>query len=242
MGLLSAMNKSVGGLNAQSFALENISGNIANSQTTAFKRTDTSFMDLVGSGTSKVAMLAAGNVRASSRSTVGIQGAIEGSAVETFMGIKGAGFFSVLSKVGESDGNAVFGTGMAYTRRGDFQIDREGYLANGAGYYLAGLQIDRNTNNPVGDIPGVIKIDKSPIAAERTTKITYKLNLPETPETGYYQKIEAAKRTPDDALFDDTTLTTAGEITADEADGDDGFEARSVSGQAITAYDANGTP
>ena len=31
----------------KSYALENISGNIANSQTTAFKRIDTSFLDLI---------------------------------------------------------------------------------------------------------------------------------------------------------------------------------------------------
>ena len=34
-------------MRSQGFALQNISGNIANSQTTAYKRTDTSFEDLV---------------------------------------------------------------------------------------------------------------------------------------------------------------------------------------------------
>ena len=47
MGIFGAMTTAVGGLRAQSYALENISGNIANSQTTAFKRVDTSFSDLV---------------------------------------------------------------------------------------------------------------------------------------------------------------------------------------------------
>ena len=47
MGIFDALTTAVGGLRAQSFALENISGNIANSQTTAFKRIDTSFLDLV---------------------------------------------------------------------------------------------------------------------------------------------------------------------------------------------------
>jgi len=37
----------VAGLQAQSFALQNISGNIANSQTTGYKETDTAFQDLV---------------------------------------------------------------------------------------------------------------------------------------------------------------------------------------------------
>ena len=43
MGIFGALTTAVGGLRAQSYALENVSGNIANSQTTAFKRIDTSF-------------------------------------------------------------------------------------------------------------------------------------------------------------------------------------------------------
>ena len=47
MGIFGALTTAVGGLRANSYALENISGNIANSQTTAFKRIDTSFLDLI---------------------------------------------------------------------------------------------------------------------------------------------------------------------------------------------------
>ena len=47
MGLFGALTTSVTGLRAQSYALENISGNIANSQTIGFKRIDTSFQDLI---------------------------------------------------------------------------------------------------------------------------------------------------------------------------------------------------
>jgi flagellar hook protein FlgE len=47
MGIFGALTTAVGGLRAESYALENVSGNIANSQTTAFKRIDTSFLDLI---------------------------------------------------------------------------------------------------------------------------------------------------------------------------------------------------
>ncbi|MFN3482420.1 MAG: flagellar basal body protein, partial [Rhabdaerophilum calidifontis] len=47
MGIFGAMTTAVSGLNAQSYALENISGNIANSRTTGFKRVDTTFSTLV---------------------------------------------------------------------------------------------------------------------------------------------------------------------------------------------------
>ena len=47
MGIFGALTTAVTGMRAQAYALQNISGNIANSQTTAFKRIDTSFEDLL---------------------------------------------------------------------------------------------------------------------------------------------------------------------------------------------------
>ena len=47
MGIFDALNTSVGGLQAQSFALQNISGNIANASTVGYKGIGTSFEDLI---------------------------------------------------------------------------------------------------------------------------------------------------------------------------------------------------
>ena len=47
MGIFGAMTTAIAGLEAQSFALEHISDNIANSQTIGYKRTETVFKDLV---------------------------------------------------------------------------------------------------------------------------------------------------------------------------------------------------
>ena len=47
MGVFSALTTAVSGMTAQSYALENISGNIANSRTAGYKRVDTTFSDLV---------------------------------------------------------------------------------------------------------------------------------------------------------------------------------------------------
>jgi flagellar hook protein FlgE len=232
VGILSAMNKSVGGLNAQSFALENISGNIANAQTTAFKRTDTSFYDLVQSGASRVSHMTAGNVRAAARSTLNLQGAIEASATDTFMAVKGSGFFVVKQRAGEVDGNTVFAPGSMYTRRGDFQLDKEGYLVNQAGYYLAGLTIDPDTNNPVGDTPETIRVNDNPIKAEATTELAYRLNLPKTPVT-------TNSRLNPDTPGSELWATPVSPVTgADETD----FLDNSISGGAVTAYDESGAP
>src|ERR1043166_2140771 len=92
MGIFGAMTTAVGGLRAQSYALENVSGNIANSQTTAFKRVDTSFLDLIPQ-TALTAQLA-GGVTTQSRSTNSVQGDVQSAQVATFMAINGAGFFA----------------------------------------------------------------------------------------------------------------------------------------------------
>src|ERR1700756_3225750 len=102
MGIFGALTTSVAGLQAQSFALENISGNIANSQTTAFKRVDTSFSDLVSDAALK--QQKAGGVIAMSRATNTVQGDIQAAAESTFMAINGNGFFVVQKPSGFPDG------------------------------------------------------------------------------------------------------------------------------------------
>src|SRR5213595_2949922 len=81
MGIFGAMTTSVAGLRSQSYALENISGNIANSQTTAFKRIDTSFLDLIPD--TGVNNQLAGSVTTASRETNTVQGDVQSASVST---------------------------------------------------------------------------------------------------------------------------------------------------------------
>ena len=60
MGIFDALNTSVGGLQAQSFALQNISGNIANASTVGYKGIDTSFEDLIPDSTTPSRQVAGG--------------------------------------------------------------------------------------------------------------------------------------------------------------------------------------
>jgi len=93
MGIFGALTTAVGGLRANSYALENVSGNIANSQTTAFKRVDTSFLDLIPQ-TSATAQLA-GGVTTQSRSTNSVQGDVQSASVATFMAASPAQHFAI---------------------------------------------------------------------------------------------------------------------------------------------------
>jgi flagellar hook protein FlgE len=182
MGIFDALNTSVGGLQAQSFALQNISGNIANASTIGYKGIGTSFEDLVASATTPDRQ-PAGGVTAHSQATVTTQGSISASTVGTNIAISGDGFFNVQKPIGVTDNVPVFNGVTDYTRRGDFQLNANGNLVNGAGYYLLGVTVDPKTGNPIGNVPQVLQFQNNFIPAQATTKITYAANLPTKPST-----------------------------------------------------------
>jgi flagellar hook protein FlgE len=182
MGIFDALNTSVSGLQAQSFALQNVSGNIANASTIGYKGTGTSFEDLVPSSTTPDQQ-PAGGVRAHAQATITTQGTVSASAVATNMAISGAGFFNVQKPIGVVDNVPVFNGVTDYTRRGDFQLNANGNLVNGAGYYLLGVTVDPKTGNPIGNVPQVLQFQNNFIPAQATTKITYAANLPTKPAT-----------------------------------------------------------
>ena len=81
------------------------------------------------------------------------------------------------------DNTPVFNGVTDYTRRGDFQVNANGNLVNGAGYYLMGVSVDPTTGNPVGSVPQVLQFQNNFVPAQATTSIQYALNLPTTPST-----------------------------------------------------------
>jgi flagellar hook protein FlgE len=184
MGIFGALTTAVTGMRAQSFALENVSGNIANSQTTGFKRMDTSFVDLIPDNTPSKQL--AGTVAANSRSTNTVQGDIQNASIGTFMAINGEGFFVVQKPDNFIDSNPVFAGVENYTRRGDFQVDKNGYLVNGAGYYLMGIPVDSTTGNLVGSVPQLLQFQNDFLPAQPTTQVEYRANLARVPNTANY--------------------------------------------------------
>lgn len=227
MGIFGAMTTAVSGLRAQSFALEHISDNIANSQTVGFKRTETSFLDVVSSSNPRQQQ--SGAVMAFTRATNDAQGDLLGSEIDTNLAINGDGYFVIAERTSVADGVPIFDNVNRYTRRGDFELDKDGYLVNGAGYYLKGNPIDVLTGNPSGNVPEVIKFSKDFLAAKPTTTINYRLNLPTKPAT-------AASANNNSELLS-ATLVTAGNITKANSPT---FLNESIAGDAITVYDTAG--
>ncbi len=181
MGIFGALTTSVTGMRAQSYALENVSGNIANTQTTAFKRIDTSFVDLIPDNNASKQL--AGNVTANSRATNTVQGDIQTASIGTFMAINGDGFFVVQKPASYQDNRPIFDGIDLYTRRGDFQPDKNGYLVNGAGYFLMGIPVDPTTGNLVGSVPELLQFQNDFLPAQATTQIEYRANLSAYPLT-----------------------------------------------------------
>ena len=182
MGIFDALNTAVGGLQAQSFALQNISGNIANASTVGYKGIDTSFEDLIPDSLTPDKQVA-GGVTAFAQQTITTQGTVSGSTVATNIAINGDGFFSVQQPSGITDNVPNFNGVTDYTRRGDFQVNANGNLVNGAGYYLMGVAVDPKTGNPLGNVPTVLQFQNNFIPAQATTAIQYAANLPTVPVT-----------------------------------------------------------
>src|SRR6201985_519898 len=182
MGIFDALQTAVGGLQAQSFALQNISGNIANASTTGYKGIETTFEDLIPDATTPNKQ-AAGGVTAFSQQTITTQGTVSTTTIGTNMAINGDGFFSVQKPTSVTDNVPVFDGVTDYTRRGDFQVNANGNLVNGAGYYLMGVDVDPKTGNPTGNVPHVLQFQNNFIPAQATTSITYAANLPTQPNT-----------------------------------------------------------
>jgi flagellar hook protein FlgE len=182
MGIFDALTTAVSGLQSQSFALQNISGNIANASTVGYKGIDTSFEDLIPDSLNPQSQVA-GGVKALAQQTITTQGTVSASTVATNIAINGDGFFDVQKPTGTTDGSPTFNGVTDYTRAGDFQVNAQGYLVNSAGYYLMGTAVDPKTGNPLGSVPTVLQFNNNFIPAQATTAIQYSANLPTVPVT-----------------------------------------------------------
>ena len=123
------MDNGVSGLIAEQSALGVTGDNIANVNTTGFKRQRAIFEDVLirsGGGRGQGA-----GVEQSAVQQAFTQGSLEQTGISTDLSLTGGGFFAVSGSV---DGV----TSTFYTRAGQFRLDPNGYLVNPAGLNLLG--------------------------------------------------------------------------------------------------------
>jgi flagellar hook protein FlgE len=182
MSLFGAMNTAISGLNAQSNAFGNISDNVANSQTTGFKRIDTTFEDYLT--TSNTSINEPGAIVARPSYVNNVQGSITQTDNPLGMAIAGQGFFAVSQQTGQVNGQPTFSPQQFYTRAGDFQMDKNGYLVNSAGQYLNGWQVNSQTGDVNQNNLSPIQVSQTAFNPVDTTEVELSANLPATPAAG----------------------------------------------------------
>ncbi len=179
MSLIGAMNTAITGLNAQSAAFGNISDDVANSQTTGFKRIDTRFEDFLTSSTPTQNL--SGSVVALPDYRNDVQGTIVADSSPLALAITGQGFFPVSQRTGDANGAPVFSPTPQFTRAGDFSLDKSGYVVNGTGQYLNGWKVDPTTGVDRTKL-APIQVGQSSYNPVPTGQINIAANLPTTPD------------------------------------------------------------
>lgn len=166
-----AFQQGLSGLNASSKALDVISNNVANASTVGFKASNTIFADMYASamsgGTSSLQIGIGSKVAAVAQSFT--QGNLTATNNPLDLAINGNGFF----RVERSDGT------IAYSRNGQFDIDRNGNIINAGGDKLTGFQAVDNTVTPTvfSGEPSALYIDTTNINPRETGAASLGVNL-----------------------------------------------------------------
>ena len=151
----------VSGLNASANNLDVIGNNIANSGTVGFKSGSVMFADVyagsrVGLGTQAAGVsqnFSAGVVQTTSR------------ALDVAI-VNGDGFFRLVSAGGE----------LAYSRNGQFNIDKGGYIVNSGGLQLTGYGVGVN-GEVSGGTPTALQLPTTAMAPKVTQNVAAQFNL-----------------------------------------------------------------
>lgn len=174
-----SFQQGLSGLNVSAKALDAIGNNIANSSTAGFKAANARFADvfaasLAGAGSSQVGIGA--NVTTVFQQFT--QGNITATNNPLDLALNGGGFFRLSDDTGAATGVASF------TRNGQFQVNKDGYIVNSGGLYLTGIPADPLTGIvPSSGQPEALQLDTSLIAPNETTTsaITFNLDSRSTP-------------------------------------------------------------
>jgi len=156
------------GLNAASRNLGVIGHNIANSNTTGFKGSRAEFADIVASSIGAAGGSNAGiGVEVAGVAQQFSQGNITITGNNLDVAINGGGFF----RLQQPDGSP------AYTRAGNFKLDKTGDLVTNGGAKVMGFRVDSTTGAGTSEPVPLSFPTGAPIQAQQTANITAAINL-----------------------------------------------------------------
>ena len=169
MSLYGMMRTGVSGMNAQANRLSAVADNIANSDTTGYKRSSAEFSSLIMPGTGGA--YNSGGVTTTIRSAISTQGVMTYTTSVSDLAVNGDGFFVVQDA-----------SGTPYlTRAGSFVPDAQGRLVNAAGYQL--MAYDYANGDPAATANGFeglvpVQISDQEMTATPSTDGIFSGNLP----------------------------------------------------------------
>ena len=175
MSIYGTMRTGVSGMAAQANRIGVVADNMANVNTTGYKRSSTQFSSFIlnnQSGTYN-----SGGVETHIRQHVTQQGAMQYTTSTTDLAVNGNGFF-VVSDAG--------GTPFL-TRAGSFVPDGEGNLINAGGFQLMGYPLaDGDPNVVVNSMAGLepVNISQNALEATPSTEGAFAANLPSGADVG----------------------------------------------------------
>lgn len=153
------------GINAAAQELRIIGNNVANASTTGFKQSRANFADVYAASSSGGTANSIGaGVRLASVDQLFTQGNIGFTDNKLDMAINGEGFFAL-----EENG------GKVYSRSGQFQADRDGYIVNSSDQRLIANIAD--DNGVITGAAGPLRMDSSNIPPSSTNLIEVSVNL-----------------------------------------------------------------
>jgi flagellar hook protein FlgE len=169
MSLYGMMKTGVSGMQAQSNRLGTVADNIANSNTTGYKRATVQFSSLVIPN--EPGTYSSGGVKTTVRNAISQQGVLQFTTSSSDLAISGQGFFVVQDSSGPP----------FLLRAGSFVPDGAGRLVNAAGFFLTGYNYANGTPSAVANgFNGleVVSIADFGISASPSTEGTMHGNLP----------------------------------------------------------------
>ena len=177
-----ALTTGVSGVAGFTEGVSIVSDNIANVNSTGFKRSEGRFSSLI-TDSPQSTKFNPGGVRVTTQRFVDQQGLLEATQRSTDLGINGRGFFVVRDDVqtGADDG-------VQFTRAGDFQANVDGDLVNSANKVLLGVPLDADGNPTASptNVNNLVPVNTRAIAGTADPSTTSGLggNLPSNPTGG----------------------------------------------------------
>ncbi len=160
-----SFQQGLSGLNAASKSLEVIGNNVSNANTVGFKQSQAQFADvfassLTGSGASQIGI----GTKVAKVQQQFTQGNVTNSNNPLDIAINGGGFFRL------SDNGTT-----TYSRNGQFQLDKQGFIVNAQGKNLTGYTMANGVLSTGS--PANLQISTSDLAPQSTTAVTGLFNL-----------------------------------------------------------------